>query len=105
MYMVQQHYSQLLQREKLMSQIEIIRAIKFLNQTVKATEKVIVQLIKKKVNLDEIQFGFVLWRSITDVITLVNQLQEKYLSKKNKLLFLIFVNIEKTFEKVSHSLI
>lgn len=105
MYMVQQHYSQLLQREKLMSQIEIIRAIKCLNQTVKATEKVIVQLIKKKVNLDEIQFGFVLWRSITDVITLVNQLQEKYLSKKNKLLFLIFVNIEKTFEKVSHSLI
>ena len=45
------------------------------------------------------QYGFVAGNSTTDAIFIVRQLQEKYCRKK-KLLCHIFVNLEKSFDKI-----
>lgn len=52
---------------------------------VKVTERAMAQLIRKRANLDEVKFGFVLRRSITGVIFLVRKLKEKHLAKNNHL--------------------
>lgn len=53
-------------------------------------ERVIVQLIKYRIRLDEIQSIFI-----------VKQVQDKYLAK-NKPLYLAFIDLEKTLDKVLH---
>lgn len=56
------------------------------------------------VSLNEIQFGFVSERSMTDATFLVRQLQEEYLAE-NKPLYLTLVVMENVFDKVSHILV
>ena len=51
------------------------------------------------VNIDEIQFCFVPARGTTDAISIVRQLQEKYIVT-NKLPYSAFVDLEKAFDRV-----
>ena len=75
------------------------RGLKLLDQTMKVMERVIEEMIRKRVNIDMMQFGFMPGRGTTDAIFIVRQLQEKYLNKKKELYF-VFVDLEKAFDRV-----
>ena len=57
------------------------------------------QLIRKKIQISDMQFGFMPGRGTTDAIFIVRQMQEKYLVA-NKPLYLAFVDLEKAFDRV-----
>ena len=65
----------------------------------KVIERVIDKLLRERIDIDEMQFGFVPGRGTTDAIFLLRQLQEKYLGKR-KNLYLAFVDLEKAFDRV-----
>uniref|UniRef100_UPI00358E0C29 craniofacial development protein 2-like n=1 Tax=Myxine glutinosa TaxID=7769 RepID=UPI00358E0C29 len=75
------------------------RAIKLLEHGMKVLERVLERRIRKKVKIDEMQFGFMPGRGTTDALFIVRQLQEKYMEKRKKL-FLGFVDLEKAFDRV-----
>ena len=55
--------------------------------------------LRRKVNIDNIQFGFMPGKGTVDAIFIVRQLQERFLEKK-KDLFYVFVDLEKVFDRV-----
>ena len=65
----------------------------------KVIERVIDKLLRERIDIDEMQFGFVPGCGTTDAIFLLRQLQEKYLGKR-KNLYLAFVDLEKAFDRV-----
>ena len=64
----------------------------------KVMERVTDKLLRERIYIDEMQFGFVPGRGTTDAIFLLRQLQEKYLGKR-KNLYLAFVDLEKAFDR------
>ena len=58
-----------------------------------------ISYFRERIDIDEMQFGFVPGRGTTDAIFLLRQLQEKYLGKR-KNLYLAFVDLEKAFDRV-----
>ncbi len=54
--------------------------------------------MRDRVKIEDIQFGFQQDRSITDAILMMMQLQERY--KKKKMLYYVFLDLEKTFDIV-----
>ena len=75
------------------------RGLKLVDQVMKVIERVIDKLLRERIDIDEMQFGFVPGRGTTDAIFLLRQLQEKYLGKR-KNLYLAFVDLEKAFDRV-----
>ena len=73
--------------------------LKVVDQVMKVIERVIDKLLRERIDIDEMQFGFVPGRGTTDAIFLLRQLQEKYLGKR-KNLYLAFVDLEKAFDRV-----
>ena len=67
-------------------------------------ERIVERLVREKVNIDNMQFGFMSGHGTTEAIFLVTQLQEKYLVKKIKLYF-AFVDLEKAFDKVPQDVV
>ena len=65
----------------------------------KILERIVDGLIREVVSIDDSQFGFVPGRGTTDTIFVVRQLQEKYLAV-NKRLYMAFVGLEKSFDRV-----
>ena len=65
----------------------------------KLLERVLDSFIREMVDIDAMQFGFVLGRGTTDAIFIIRQLQEKYISA-NKPLYFTFVDLEKAFDGV-----
>ena len=55
--------------------------------------------IRELVNIDSVPFGFMQGRGTTDALFVVRRMQEDYRNKK-KNLYLCFVHIEKTFDRV-----
>ena len=45
------------------------------------------------------QFGFVLWRGITDTIVILRQMQEKFIGADSRL-YMTFVDLENAFDSV-----
>ena len=76
------------------------RGIKLLDQVLKVVERVIEVIIRKQVDIDSMQLGFMPGRSTTDAIFILRQLHEKNLSKKKDLYF-AFNDLEKVFDQVS----
>ena len=64
----------------------------------KVFERVIEQEIRRVVDIDAKQFGFVPGRGTIGAM-FIAQLQEKYMEKKKQLYF-AFVDLEKAFDKV-----
>ena len=60
------------------------RGLKLLGNMMKVFERVIEQEIRRVVDIDEMQFGFMPGRGTIDAIFIARQLQEKYLGKKRK---------------------
>ena len=61
-------------------------------------------LIRQRVEIDEMQCGFMSGRGTTDAIFIVRQLQEKHLAA-NKPLYMAFVDLEKEFDRVPRDVI
>ena len=80
------------------------RGLKLLEHTMKVFERVIEQLIRDQVDIDELQFGFMPGRGTIDAVFIARQLQEKYLEKK-KQLFFAFVDLEKAFDRVPREVV
>ena len=59
---------------------------------------------RQRVEIDEMQCGFMSGRGTTDAIFIVRQLQQKLLAA-NKLLYMAFVDLEKAFDQVQRDVI
>ena len=73
--------------------------LKTTDQVMKLLERVLDSSIRKMVNIDDMQFGFVPGRATTDAILIFCQLHEKYFAA-NKPLYIAFVDLEKAFDRV-----
>ena len=80
------------------------RGLKLIEQTMIVLERVVEGLIRQIVESDEMLCGFMSDRGITDVISIVRQLQEKHLVA-NKLPYMTFVDMVKAFDRVSRDVI
>ena len=59
----------------------------------KVLERVVESLIRQRVEIDEMQCGFMSGRGTTDAIFIVRQLQEKLQETANKPLYMAFVDL------------
>ena len=75
------------------------RGVKLLEHAMKIVERVLERRIRTLVNLNKIQFGFMPGKGTVDAIFIVRRMQEEY-QKKNKKLYMCFVNMEKAFDRV-----
>ena len=75
------------------------RGLKLIEQVMKVLERVVEGLIRQRVEIDEMQCGFMSGRGTTDAIFIVRQLQEKHLAA-NKPLYMAFVDLEKALDRV-----
>jgi len=80
------------------------RGIKLLDQVMKIMERIIERKVRKRVQIDDMQFGFRPGRGTIDAIFIVRQMQEKYLGKK-KDLWMAFVDLEKAFDRVPREVV
>jgi hypothetical protein len=80
------------------------RGIKLLDQGMKVFERVMETKIRKRVNIDGMQFGFTPGKGTTDAIFIVRQIQEKFLAKKKEL-WMAFVDLEKAFDRVPREVV
>ena len=80
------------------------RGLKLIEQVMKVLEPVVEGLITQRVEIDEMQCGFMSGRGTTDAIFIVRQLQEKHLAA-NKRLYMAFVDLEKAFDRVPRDVI
>jgi len=80
------------------------RGIKLLEHGMKVLERVLERRLRQKLNIDEMQCGFMPGRGTIDALFIVRQLQEKYLQKKKKLYY-CFVDLEKAFDRVPRRVI
>ena len=60
--------------------------------------------MRRKVSINDMQFGFSPGRGTTDAIFIVRQIQERFLEKKRKL-WMAFVDLEKAFDRVPREVV
>ena len=75
------------------------RAVKLLEHAMKVMERVLEQRIRRLVNINSMQFGFMPGRGTIDAIFVARQMQEKFKGKK-KDLFFAFIDLEKAFDRI-----
>ena len=73
--------------------------LKLTDHVLKVIERVVENIICKTLHINEMQFEFRPDRRTTDAISILRQLQEKYLAKHKKL-HMAFVDLEKEFDRV-----
>ena len=73
------------------------RGVKLLEHAVKIVERVLERRIRTLVNLNEIHFGFMPGKGTVDAIFIVRKMEEY--QKKDKKLYMCFVDIEKAFDR------
>ena len=78
--------------------------VKLLEHGMKVVECVFEKRLRKMVEIIEEQYRFVAGKETIDAIFITKQLQEKYLQNDNEL-YLVFVDLEKAFDKVPRVLI
>ena len=81
------------------------RGLKLTEHVMKVMERIVDEMIRELISIDEMQFAFVPGRGTTDAIFIIRQLQEKFLSMrnldgKNLTLYFAFVDLEKAFDRV-----
>ena len=61
------------------------RGLKLIDHVFKVLERVVESLIRKRVEISDMQFGFMAGRGTTDAIFILRQLQEKHGGKQDNL--------------------
>jgi uncharacterized Zn finger protein len=79
------------------------KGIKLMSHTMKIWERVIEHCLRKLTTVSKNQFGFMPGRSTMEVIFLMKQLMERHREQK-KDLHLIFVDLEKTYDKIPRNI-
>ena len=80
------------------------RGLKLTDHVLKILERVVEKLIRKNLEIDAMQFGFMPGRSTTDAIFILRQLQEKAFIADTTLYF-AFVDLEKAFDRVPRKVV
>ena len=75
------------------------REVKLLEHAMKIVERVLERRIQTLVSLNEIQFGFMRGKGTVNAIFILRRMQEKY-QKKDKKLYMCFVDMENAFDRV-----
>ena len=75
------------------------RGVKLLEHEMKIVERVLEKRIRALVAVDDMQFGFMPGRGTTGAFFIVRRMQEEY-RKKDKMLHIDFVDLEKAFDRV-----
>ena len=75
------------------------RGVKLLEHAMKIVERILERRIRTLVNLNEMQFRFIPGKTTVDAIFIVRRMQEEY-QKKDKNLYMCFVDMEKAFDRV-----
>ena len=78
--------------------------LKLTEQVMKVLERIVDDLIRQVVSIDDSKFDFVPGRGTIDAIFVVRQLPKKYLPA-NKRLYMAFVDLEKAFDRVPRKVI
>ena len=73
--------------------------LKLIQQVMKVLESVVEGLLRQRVEIDDMQCGFMSGRDTTKAIFVVCQLQEKHLAA-NKPHFMTFIDLEMAFDRV-----
>ena len=80
------------------------RGIKLLEHAFNLYEKVLDEHLREVVDIDKMQYGFMAGRGTVDAVFVLRRLSKK-LRAKNKKFFFIFVDLEKTFDRVPREVI
>jgi len=80
------------------------RGIKLLEHAMKVMERIFRHRTRQQIDIDDMQFGFMKGKGTTDAIFIVRQMQEKF-RVKGKKLYLGFVDLEKSFDRVTREVI
>jgi hypothetical protein len=80
------------------------RGVKLLEHGMKVLERILEKRLRQRIEVDDMQYGFMPGRGTIDAIFILRQLQEKYLGKK-KCLYYCFVDLEKAFDRVPRKVI
>ena len=75
------------------------REVKLLEHVMKIVERILERQIRTLVNLNKMQFGFMPGKGTVDAMFIVRRMQKEY-QKKDKKLYMCFVDIEKAFDGV-----
>ena len=78
--------------------------MKLLEHGMKVLERILDKRLRQRINVDDMQCGFMPGRGTIDAIFILRQLQEKHLNKK-KCLYYCFVDLEKAFDRVPRKVI
>jgi hypothetical protein len=80
------------------------RSVKLLEHGMKVIERIFEKRLRKVVRIDEMQMGFMPGKGTIDAIFSVRQIMEKY-EKAGRKLHMIFVDLEKAFDRVPRKVI
>jgi hypothetical protein len=72
-----------------------------MSHTMKLWERVIEHRLRRMTGITKNQFGFIPGRLTMEVIFLIKQLMERYREQKD--LHMIFINLEKAYDKISRN--
>jgi Reverse transcriptase (RNA-dependent DNA polymerase) len=78
------------------------RGIKLMSHTMKLWERVIEHRLRKLITISKNQFYFMLGRSTTEAIFFIRQLMKR--NREQKDLHMIFINLEKTYDKIPRNI-
>jgi len=80
------------------------RGIKLLEHAMKVVERIFEHRIRRQIEIDDMQFGFMKGKGTTVAIFMARQMQENFRVKGKKLYF-CFVDFEKAFDRVPREVI